>query len=245
MDDRTNRFKELAQRAGMRGIYIFSDFHSPSGIAEAYNVCHRSEIKVWGGADFCERAMIRFGNESEIGYEEDFPIALIAMEPRVQKFADNLTHRDFLGALMNLGIERDMIGDIIVSDNTGYVFVVSRMADLIIESITSVKRTSVKCSLISDLPDHARPQIRRQSLNISSERADAVIARTFNLARSAAKDLFAEDKVFVNGQTSRGAGASLSEGDVVSVRGYGKLIFYGISGETRKGRLVADVGIYS
>ena len=245
MEERAKRFKELAERARMRGIYIYSDFHSPEGIAEAYSVCGDHSIKVWGGADFCERAMIRFGDESDIGYEEEFPISIIAVEPKAKKFADTLTHRDFLGALMNLGVGRELIGDIIVSGNAGYVFVVSRMADLICESITSVKRTSVKCSIVTELPESACVHIKDQSLNISSERADAVIARAFNLSRGSAKELFADDKVFINGRTSKGAGATLGEGDVVSVRGYGKFVFYGISGETRKGRLVADVGIYS
>ena len=228
----------------MRGIYVYTDFHSPSGAAVAYEVCSDREVKFWGGDDCCERVMLRFGDESEIGYSEDFPISIISVSPRQQKFADKLSHRDFLGALMNLGIERDLIGDIIVAGNCGYVFVVERMTELILDSVTSVKHTSVECRIIDELPEDARPVIRRMSVNISSERADAVVARVFGISRGEAKELFAKESVFVGGRESRGAGASLKEGDTVSVRGFGKFVFYGISGETKKGRLVAEVGKY-
>ena len=64
---------------------------------------------VFGGTENCERLMIRFGSEELFGYEEPFPICCLLAEPLIEKFADNFTHRDFLGAIMNLGIERDVM----------------------------------------------------------------------------------------------------------------------------------------
>ena len=73
--------------------------------------------------------MLRFGSEETLGYEEAFPISCVVIRPSAPKFAEELTHRDFLGALMNLGIERDVLGDIIVRGAVGYVFCEDAMAD--------------------------------------------------------------------------------------------------------------------
>ena len=69
---------------------------------------------LFGGCDGTERNIARFGNSEELGYEEDFPIVCLEILPKSEKFAEPLCHRDFLGALMNLGIERKNIGDISV-----------------------------------------------------------------------------------------------------------------------------------
>ena len=78
---------------------------------------------LFGGAAGAERVMIRFGDEESLGYEQPFPIAIIKAEPVSPKFAEKLTHRDFLGAILNLGIERSTVGDIIVRESTAYFFV--------------------------------------------------------------------------------------------------------------------------
>ena len=77
---------------------------------------------VFGGTEASERAVVRFGDPEAFGYEEDFPIDILAIVPLADKFADDLTHRDFLGALMSLGIERSLLGDIIVTGKKAYLF---------------------------------------------------------------------------------------------------------------------------
>ena len=72
---------------------------------------------VWGGAENCERCMVRFGSPEQFGYDELFPITLLRCAPVQKKFSDTLTHRDFLGSVIGLGIDRAKIGDIVVRDN--------------------------------------------------------------------------------------------------------------------------------
>lgn len=107
------RFQELAEKAYARGIYTFTNF---LGLAEQ-DIFSRTESaisyvphSIFGGADGCERVMVRFGDEDLCGYEQPFPIVCVKAEPLNHKFADALTHRDFLGALMNLGIDRAQLG---------------------------------------------------------------------------------------------------------------------------------------
>ena len=104
------RFLELAERAYQNGTYVFTPF---LGIQEQ-SVFYKMEKmlppvpwEAFGGMKGCERRMVRFGSEGLCGYEQPFPIACIAVRPRSAQFAEPLTHRDFLGALMGLGIERD------------------------------------------------------------------------------------------------------------------------------------------
>ena len=119
------RFSELANRAYNSGIFTFTDF---LGLAE---LSLFEEIKpqlkgikytLFGGHAACERKIIRFGDADELLYEEPFPIVCVKAEPVQQKFADKLSHRDVLGALMNLGLERENFGDIAIINIIPYLF---------------------------------------------------------------------------------------------------------------------------
>ena len=146
------RYGELAGRAERTGAYAYSDFHSPSGAALAYHVGGEGFVRLWGGQETSERVMVRFGNPEEMGYDEDFPIVLIRIAPIQPKFADRLGHRDFLGAIMNLGIERDVIGDVLVADNSAYVFACDRIAEFVRTELTQVKHTPVRCEIMDEVP---------------------------------------------------------------------------------------------
>ena len=97
--------------------------------------------------------MIRFGSPEELGYEEDFPIVTLKIAPKSEKFADKLTHRDFLGALMSLGIEREVLGDIVIRDNVGYLFAKEDIAEYIKDSLTEIKHTAVRINTADSLPE--------------------------------------------------------------------------------------------
>lgn len=240
------RFVELEERARVRSVYYFTDFLSMADASLLADTLLPAEYKLFGGAEGCERVMARFGNPDELGYEEEFPITIIMIEPLLPKFADDLTHRDFLGALVNLGIDRGVIGDIIVRDKTAYVFAVSRIAGYITDRLDRVRHTNVKCSCISPdmLPDQAKPALRPERLTVASERIDAVISGLYNMPRNKSADMFRRKNVFVNGRLSENNSAVLKPGDVVAVRGYGKFIYKGILYRTKKEKICAEVQRY-
>ena len=112
------RLLDLAKRSYEGGYYLFSDFLDLAGQADLATVraaFGNASYTTFGGADGAERVMARFGSEEELGYSEDFPIACIKCEPKSMKFADKLTHRDFLGALMNLSIKRESVKATIIT----------------------------------------------------------------------------------------------------------------------------------
>ncbi|MBR1634637.1 MAG: hypothetical protein IJ682_06185 [Lachnospiraceae bacterium] len=238
------RLAELAEKSYRTNTYCFSDFLSPADAGMAYEVCEPARLAVWGGSEAAERVMVRFGNPEEFGYEAAFPITVVCISPMNEKFAENLSHRDFLGALMNLGIERGVLGDILLSDGKAYAFVAERMADFVVESLHRVRHTDVRCAVMEDLPETALPRLERKTLVAASVRLDGIVAKLYHFSRSAAKAAFAKQEIFINGRVCTNPSVVLKEDDVISVRHKGKCIFRGISHETRKGNQAVELDVY-
>ena len=241
------RFSELSAKAYNSGIFLFSDFLGLSEQSAFYEIepkIRANGYTVYGGAEGCERVMIRFGCEESAGYTLPFPITVIKAEPVSQKFADRLTHRDLLGALMNLGIERDVLGDIVLRNNVAYIFAKDDIADFIISELCRAKHTDLSLSRIDALPEGDLYKTERRRVQVTSPRADALIARVFSLSREDAQTLFNKKLVFIGGAVCTSPDKKLREGDKVSARGYGRFIYLGEAGTTKKGRLNIEIDVY-
>ena len=201
-------------------------------------------FSLFGGQDGCERVIARFGSPSELGYEVDFPIECILVKPKLKKFADELSHRDFLGALMNLGIERACIGDIIVKDSIAYVFALVKMADFICDNLTKVKHTVVFAEKSFLSKQEVLFTLEDKTVIVSSLRLDCVISALYNFSRNDSSTLFADKKVFVQGKVCENLSHQVKQGEVISVRGEGRFIIDSVSGQTKKGRLCLNLKIY-
>lgn len=238
-----SRIKELSVRSFNRGIWTFSDFLSlaEQSLVEA---SAESEYLLWGGYENAERKIAAFGSEDICGYKEEMPIKIVKIEPVSKKFADTLKHRDFLGALMSLGVKREVTGDILIKDNIGYVLCIDTIAEFLKDNISHVKHTSVKCEILDELPDIAKAEPVSKELLVSSERIDAVISAVFNLSRSDAKELFSDRKVFSDSREVSSASMTAVEGSIISVRGKGRFRYNGIIRQTKKGRMSISVEIY-
>ena len=241
------RFRELAEKSYNGCYFTFTDFlglMEQSAFAEISNSLRGYAYTRWGGADGAERVMIRFGDPDEIGYNADFPIACIKIEPIAQKFADKLTHRDFLGALINLGIERSTLGDIVIRDNVGYLFAKEDIAEFIAGELSRIKRTDVTASVIDEAPSGELYRTEEKRIQLTGERLDAVIAKVYSLSRDDAQSLFKKHLVYVNGKLCESTSFSPRENDKISVRGCGRFIYIGCDGLSRKGKLNTKVLIY-
>ena len=241
------RFSELANKSYNAGIYLFTDF---LGLAEQaiFNEVEKefSHIKytLFGGADGTERVMVRFGDEENLGYVDDFPILCIKCAPVSQKFADKLTHRDFLGAILNLGIERKNIGDIPIIDNVGYVFVKRDIAEYVKDSLSRVKHTDVRTEIIEQIPEGELYKTERRLVQAVGERVDAIVAKVFHISRDDSLSLFKKGLVFIDGRACENNSKNLKVGETVSVRGYGRLIYRGYASTSKKGKLNIEVDLF-
>lgn len=241
------RLIELANRSYAAGIFTFSDFlglDEQSAFAEIKSSLKGIKYTSFGGAAGATRIMLRFGDEVENGYSRDFPITLIKAVPKAQKWADKLTHRDILGAIMSLGTERALIGDIIVRENEFYIFVHSKIAEFITENLNRAKHTDLILSEADSLPEGELFKTEMRTVLCNSPRIDAVVAKLFCLSREEANEFFKRKLVFVDGRLCENNSRELSDGETVSVRTKGKFIFRGEVGISKKGKLNLSVELF-
>ena len=244
MTEKQKRFEELAQRANDREYTVFSDFLGLSEISEISAMRFSVPVTLWGGYENAERCVACFGDREYFADKSDYPIKSILIKPVNPKFADNLSHRDFLGSLMGLGIRREVLGDIIISENKGYLFCLETIADYIIENLTQVRHTTVECELTENIPTNILPQPENLEIIVSSERLDVIVSAIYKMSRSQVLPIFHTEKVFVNGIVKTSPSATLNVGDKVSVRGFGRFIYNGVLRRTKKDRLVISVDIF-
>lgn len=199
---------------------------------------------LWGGYEDAERCVACFGDIEYFMDDNDYPIKCILIKPVNQKFADALTHRDFLGSLMGLGIRREVLGDIIISGNCGYLFCLDSISEYIIENLTQVRHTTVKCELTENIPTDALPQPESREIIVSSERLDVIVSAIYNMSRSQVLPIFHTEKVFVNGAVKTSPSATINIDDKVSVRGFGRFIYKGVLRTTKKNRFVIKVEVF-
>lgn len=233
------RLKELYNRAYERDYITFSDFlnlEEQSVLESGYLPC----IK-FGGYPSAERIVAAFGNNAE---SAEFPIAVVQISPAIEKFSDKLTHRDFLGGLMNLGIKRELLGDILISGNTAYVFCLEQITDYIIKNLTRIKHTTVRVTELSKLPDTAINEPKCKELIVPSLRLDAVISAVYKLSRKESCNLINSDKVFINSRQIKSTSCQLKQEDIVSVRGSGRFKYIEQLRTTKKDRIVISINLY-
>lgn len=236
------RLTELAKRADTSGSYTYTPF---LGLAEQTVLHSLGSVGIpytaFGGAEGCERVVVRFGTPEIFGYDEPFPIRLLRAEPVNRKFSDKLTHRDILGALMGLGIERSATGDIILRDNAAYIFLLDKMADYVKENLAAAKHTVLRCAFADELPEGELYKLTPQVLTVASSRLDCIAAAFLKQSRGDMQELIEKGLVFVDGRQTPNGAKQLAEGSIVSVRGYGRFIYRGELRETKKGRLAVQI----
>lgn len=235
------RFADLANSADRKNQYTFTSFLSEaelSAFLEMRQQLPPCGYTIWGGHSDAERTMIRFGSEDAFGYTQPFPIVCVKIAPLQQKFADALTHRDYLGAIMHLGIKRSEIGDILTFDASAYVFCTDTIGVYLCRELERIRHTSVRAELTTEIPEDHVQNKEVGEVQVASPRVDGIIAKIYRLSRSDCQRLFQAGKIFVNSRCMENTDLHLKEGDKVSVRGYGKFCFLGITGQTRKGNQI-------
>ncbi len=237
-----NRLTELALRAWDRGTWVFSEFLTLAEQDTLLRLRLDCPFTLFGGLPAAERKIACFGSEELCGTAPTPPVTCLKIAPLRQKFADPLTHRDFLGSLMALGIRREVLGDIEVVDNTGYLFCLDSISGYLCDTLTAVRRTAVSC-VPSEPPETLSAPPLVSEFVVASERLDAAVAAVFRLSRSEAQKLIASEQVFLSGRLALSPSAVLSEGDIVSVRRHGRFLYEGVLRETKKGRLRIRVRI--
>lgn len=240
------RLIELSNQAYARDIVTFSDFLNLNEL----NILHTTpkemfpvRYETYGGYESSERQMVSFLPDA-LYYEYTYPIQVVEITTSNPKFAENLTHRDYLGSLMNLGIERCKMGDILLQSNKAILFAREEIGAYIAENLTRIRHTTITTKILDTTEISYEPRFQEIKGNVASIRLDSVLSVAFPMSRSKMCAFIENGKVYVNGKLITSNGYHLKENDIISIRGLGRIKFIEILSETRKGRYMISVNKY-
>ncbi|MDO4297243.1 MAG: YlmH/Sll1252 family protein [Lachnospiraceae bacterium] len=241
------RIQDLALLADRRGCILYSDFLSLYEQNILFDLLQKFSWihgETFGGYEGAERRMAAFLPSDASMQDAVYPISCIRIVPAQRKFAEQLSHRDILGALMNLGIERSKTGDIAVLEQEAFLFCSSQFASLVCDELNRIRHTTVRCTVCQPEDFTYAPSLERIRGSVASVRLDAVIALAFHASRSSLISLIEGGSVFVNGRLITTNAYSLKSGDLVSVRGHGRFRYCDVSGQSKKGRIWVEIDKY-
>ena len=219
----------------------FSSFLDERQRMEAQTVLNREKAQnymFFGGTDNCDRTVLGVFPDSIECKNDYFPI--VALEITC-KGHESMSHRDCLGSLMGLNIKREVIGDIIVKDNTFIVFVLADIADFIIMNLDKIGRRNVTVAYYDGEPVEKKQEYAEITGTVSSMRLDCVVALLINKSRSIAVQTINAQLVKVNYQDVQNVSKTVNGGDVITIRGKGKFIVADDFKKTKKDRYFITV----
>lgn len=194
----------------------------------------------WGGYEDAERGIYLFYPDylDEQSARETAPLALLRAHKNKE---DKLTHRDYLGALMGLQIDRSVVGDILVHEEGADIIVLEDMADFILLHFAKAGRKQISLTRepLAALKSAAVTE-KEGSGSVASPRLDSVVALVFGLPRKEAQERIEKGLVFVNNLPCGKPERLVAEGDKITVRGIGRARVTAFGGTSRKGRLFVE-----
>jgi len=194
-------------------------------------------IKFFGGYEDAERCMCAFYND-----EGDVFFPLVALRIKPKSKTASLGHRDYLGSVLSLGITRETLGDIVIRDEDAIMFCTADMADYITDNLIKIGNTGVVITIEDSADDlEVRRNFLSFSATLSSLRCDSVIAAALKTSRSKAVELIGRGLVTYNYEPVRSSHQNVADGDVFSIRGYGKFKVQTQGNLTKKGRIHVDI----
>ena len=232
------RAEDLNRRCQRNSELTHTNFLSPAERAELEAWARHMpdcRVRFFGGNEDCERTLAFFLPDWMEEDSAELSEYLRAMA--ITAYFGTPAHRDYLGALLGMGIDRQWLGDIRVIGNEASIFCLPSVLRHLL-SIEKVGRCGVKTRelALSQVPAPER-RVKEKRFSVQSMRLDAVLAGLFDLSRSEAARQIRAGLVTVNYLDCQKCDLPISEGDILALRGKGKAKVTGTGGESRKGRL--------
>lgn len=240
------RMVELASRVAERNATNLTPFLDPRQVKIALNIARTvGDVAVFadGGWEAAERRRILLAPEYWSPEPEEMELSWLRIE--IPGEYVSLQHGDYLGALTGMGLKREKIGDLSVHADGCDLVAAKEVGDFLRLHFNQVGRASVLVKAI-EREQFRSPEIRfsEREFTVMSLRVDAVAAEGFQLARNKIVDPIKSGKLQLNWQKITDPSTQVEEGDVISLRGMGRIRVMEIGGQTKKGRTVIRVGKY-
>ena len=235
---------ELARTRSVPGHTGFLSPQERASVENLLNACGHPRHLFYGGFAGAERTVCAFlpdWQEEEMWLEGDCPIKAL----RCTWSTGTLSHRDFLGSILGLGLDREKIGDLLVGEGECHILVLEDVADFLLLHLDQAGRARLKVSPIP-LEEVKAPAVQVKTVRdtVSSLRLDAVAASGFSLARGKAAGLITSGKVQLNHQECVKPDRPVAQGDTISCRGLGKCVVKEVGGPSKKGRIMIELERY-
>ncbi|MBR4036287.1 MAG: DbpA RNA binding domain-containing protein, partial [Oscillospiraceae bacterium] len=218
----------------IRSFSTFLDLRQKELFVSQFNKFRGVKLDFYAGFEGdSERLIACVYDEYDQIYPYEYPISILRSEINGE---DKLNHRDFLGAIMNLMIKREYIGDIIVEDNVCYIACHNQMAPIIISELKKVRHSFVDFDYYYEPVVYHRKYTQQKSVTVASMRADAVVSAVLNCSRNEASTLIKQGLVSVNHLIVKRSDFEIVDNDVISIRGRGKYMLSFDGAKSRKDR---------
>ncbi len=240
-EDEIKKIKNNLFLANKTSKTYVSDFLSPASqaiIPELLSEYRELQYELVGGYDEAEYQMLVVGRY----LEKEFPFKVLSIKYN-EKY-NHMTHRDVLGSILSLGIKRNKIGDILLSEGLIEVIVSTDIAEYLLFHLEKIKRAKVRVSLHDCLSIEKKEEVKELYLTVSSLRLDAVIASSYNISRKKAKDDILSGLVKVNHLINTNANYMVKENDLISIRKKGRIRLHNIVGLSKKNKYKIEVYKY-
>ncbi|SHJ57350.1 YlmH family RNA-binding protein [Tepidibacter formicigenes] len=219
--------------------YRCTDFLNPYEIKNAVSVLNYiDDVKyfIYGGYEEAERKVVYIYPYYVFEQDLDIPIKVLEITGNF-KFKE-ISHRDYLGAILGLGIKREKIGDILIHKDFWQVIVKKDICDFLLLNLNKVGNNSVKIKEINFLDiKYSEPEYKEVSFTVSSQRLDCIISGIYNLSRQESTKLISSQKVCIDFEPISSASKVVKEESLISVKGRGRAIISEIGNYTKKGRV--------
>ncbi len=235
-----SRFLDGVERVLKNHTTEFTKFLSPDLLGDFFYILEGIRdvnYSIFGGYEDSEYSILAVYPDYIEGIElSEFPISMGVIKTKGDM--DKITHRDVLGSIMGLGISRDIIGDIIILDDRIQVMLLNEMSDYLFSSLNKIGRQNIEIRIMPTSEFKAkRVEYKSIYTTVKTLRVDALISAAYGLSRSKSSDLIKGKKVKVQYRYINSISKELSEGDMVSVRGYGRFILSEVASKTKKDRV--------
>ena len=227
-----------------RSMLTSTAFLDPAQCAAAERLFSHAKHLLYGGYDDAERrVMVFLPDYFDALPAEDDPLALLRVS--IPKGSRELTHRDYLGSILALGVDRSVVGDILVRPDGADIIVLAGMADYFLSNYVQAGRTSLSVSRqpISELL-FSETVIKSKKDTVASLRLDNIVSSAFDLSRAKAQEAIKGGLVFADSLQCCKPDAAVREGEKIVLRGKGKAILSEIGKTTRKDRIFITLDLY-
>ncbi|MBP3400575.1 MAG: RNA-binding protein [Selenomonadales bacterium] len=237
-EDVVSKLLDLADVAAKTRKYRVSEFLDPAGFAAAETIIAQYDslkLAEDGGYEGAERKKVAFIHRDFMGTESfDITAVRFSWDNRYHE----LSHRDVLGSIMGSGIKRDVIGDILMRRDHCIVVTSPVIANYLLTSVVTIGAAQVSASemALDEIPPREQ-KVKEIRTTVASMRLDVIAAAGFGTSRSKMANEIDVDKVKVNWKDVKSSSQAIKEGDIISLRGRGRVEVAEVMGSTKKGRI--------